>query len=256
MFAYSSRELGPSLLFIAAGLVVIALIAVFVVWRGKRRGSRTLVIDAALTVSGWWVTLSALSAIVFVIKIFATDWAEIASTPLWIPWPSDLACSDEFEVTGAVLQCGGGTIENITVRGASLGLRALAGAAQISSLAFATMPAAMIMVICFQTLRGRAFSQTVSRALTIGGIGVLAFGLASDIFGSIAATAGLREVFPPDSEWYPMTFQLSVTPLPLAGALGLIALAAVFRQGLRLEQEKLSLQQERDSLLKDTQGLV
>lgn len=256
MFAYSSRELGPSLLFIAAGLAVIAVIVAIVAWRGKRRGSHTLAIDAALTVSGWWVTLSALSAIAFVIKIFATDWAEIASTSIWIPWPSDLACSDEFEITGAVLRCGGGTIENITVGGASLGLRALAGASQLSNLAFTTMPAAMIMVICFQTLRGRAFSQTVSRALTIGAIGVLVFGLASDIFGAIAATAGLREVFPPDSEWYPMTFQLTVTPLPFAGALGLIALAAVFRQGLRLEQDRLRLQQEKEALLKDTEGLV
>ncbi|WEK60943.1 MAG: hypothetical protein P0Y60_16825 [Candidatus Microbacterium colombiense] len=249
MFGYSSNELWPSLLFIAAGLAVVAVIVGIVVWRGKRRGSRTLAIDAALTVSGWWVTLSALGAIVIVLKVFTADFAEIASTSIWVPWPQDLPCSDEFEPVGAVLNCGGGTISNITVGGASLGLRALAGAAQLSNLAFTTMPAAMLMVICFQTLRGRTFSHTVSRALTIGAVGVLVFGVASDLLGAIAATAALREVFPPDSQWYPMTFSLNVTPLPFAAALGLIALAAVFRQGLRLQQEK-------EALLKDTEGLV
>lgn len=248
MLGSSSDDLWTSLQPIVIGLAVIAAIIVIVVWRGRRRGSKTLAIDAALTISGWWVTLSALSAIFFIVKIFGTDWAEIASGSIWVPWPSDLPCSDSNEVTAAVLRCSGGSITNITVANASLGLRALAAAAQIATLAFTTMPAAMIMVICFQTLRGRTFSRTVTRALTIGAIAVLVLGVASDLLGAIAATAGLREIFPPDSEWYP-NFSLNVSPLPFACALGLIALAAVFRQGLRLQQEK-------EALLKDTEGLV
>jgi hypothetical protein len=248
MLGFTADDVWTPLLQIGVGLAVIAAIIGIVVWRGRRRGSRTLAIDAALTVSGWWVTLSVLSAIFIVVKIFGTDWAEIASGSIWVPWPSELPCSDTDEVTAAVLRCGGGSITNITVANASLGLRALAAAAQLATLAFTTMPAAMIMVICFQTLRGRTFSHTVTRALTVGAVAVLVFGVASDLLGAIAAAVGLREVFPSDSEWYP-GFSLSVTPLPFACALGLIALAAVFRQGLRLQQEKEALQ-------KDTEGLV
>jgi hypothetical protein len=53
-----------------------------------------------------------------------------------------------------------------------------------------------------------------------------------------------------------MTFQLTVTPLPFAAALGLAALAAVFRQGMRLQRERERLQQETERLQKDTEGLV
>ena len=255
MFGISSEDLGTSLGQIGIGLAVIAVIVGIVVWRGRRRGSRTLAIDAALTVSGWWVILSAVGAIIIILKVFATNWAEIASGSLWAPWPTDLPCSDAAEVTAAALQCGGGSITNFTVANASLGLRALAGAAQLASLAFSTTPVAMLMVICFQTLRGRAFSETVTRALTVGAIAVLVFGVATDLLGAIAATTGLREVFPPDSEWYP-NFSLNVSPLPFAGALGLLALADVFRQGIRLDQERERLQQETERLQKDTEGLV
>lgn len=256
MFGFSSEDLWTSLAQIGIGLAVVAAIVGIVVWRGRRRGSRTLAIDAALTVSGWWVILSAVGAIIIVLKVFTTDWAEIASGALWVPWPADLPCTDTNELTSAVLQCGGGSITNITVANASLGLRLLTGAAQLATLAFTTTPAAMLMVICFQTLRGRTFSQTVTRALTAGAIAVLVLGVAADLLGAIAATAGLREVFPPDSEWYPTNFSLNLTPLPFVGALGLIALAAVFRQGLRLEQDRARLQEETARLQKETEGLV
>lgn len=255
MLGISSDDLWTSLAQIGIGLAVIAAIVGFVVWRGRRRGSRTLAIDAALTVSGWWVTLSAVGAVIIIVKIFTTDWAEIASGSLWVPWPAGLPCNDGEVVTAAVLRCGGGSITNITVANASVGLRVLAGVAQLASLAFTTTPAAMLMVICFQTLRGRTFSQTVTRALEVGAGAVLVFGVTADLLGAIAATAGLREVLPPDSEWYP-NFSLNVTPLPFVIALGFLALAAVFRQGMRLDQDRAHLQQETERLQKDTEGLV
>ncbi|NKF32100.1 hypothetical protein HER21_37360, partial [Pseudomonas sp. BGM005] len=116
--------------------------------------------------------------------------------------------------TGAMLRCGGSELTNFTVANASLGLRTLAGAAQLSTAVLTTMPAVILAVICFNTLRGRAFSRTVTRALIGGAIAVLVFGVASELLGSIAATSGLREVFTPDSEWYPSQFLLTVTPLP------------------------------------------
>jgi len=43
----SSQNLGEALLWIAAGIAVLALIAALAVWLARRRGSKTIAIDAA-----------------------------------------------------------------------------------------------------------------------------------------------------------------------------------------------------------------
>lgn len=43
----SSQNLGEALLWIAGGIAVLALIAGLAVWLARRRGSRTIAIDAA-----------------------------------------------------------------------------------------------------------------------------------------------------------------------------------------------------------------
>lgn len=241
-------DLWPSLGSIALTLGIILVIIGLVVWRGRRRGSSTIALDAALAASGWWVLLALLGAVITVLKIFVTDWAELSgSTSIWLSWPDGLPCSE----LGAaqMLTCSDYMLSDFTVGGASLELRLLAGAALLCSQVITTIPAAILAVICFQTLRGRPFAQTAPRTLVFGAIAVFVFGIASEVLSSVAATAGLREVFATDSDWYPSTFQLTVSPLPFVGALGLAALSAVFRQGLRLQHENEKLQ-------KDAEGLV
>lgn len=243
-------DLWPSLGNIGIALAVVAAIVGLVVWRGRRRGSSTIALDAALTIAGVWVLGSVVGALIIVVKALTVDWAELSgATSVWLSWPASLPCSQFGDSSGTMLTCSGNTLSDFTVGNASLGLRLLAGAAQLCWLAFTTIPAAMLGVICFQTLRGRPFTSTVTRTLTIGAIAVLIFGVGSDLLGGIAATSGLREVFPPGSEWYPWAFQLTVTPLPLIGALGLAALAAVFRQGIRLQNETERLQRETEGLV-------
>ena len=243
-------DLWPSLGNIGIALAVITLVIGVVFWRGRRRGSKTIALDAALTVSGYWILLSALGAVIIVIKALTVDWAELSGpTAVSLPWPENLPCHGAGDSTATELSCGGSDLSDFTVSNASLGLRLLAGAAQMSTLILTTIPAAMLAVICFQTLRGRTFSRIVTRTLVYGAAAVLVFGIASDLLSGIAATAGLREVFPPDSEWYPWGFQLTVTPLPLVGSVALAALAAVFRQGTRLQHEKERLQRETEGLV-------
>lgn len=257
MLAFGSHDLWPSLLNIGIALVVIAAVVAVVVWRGRRRGSRTIALDAALIVAGWWVLLSLIGAAMILIKAFAVDWAELhGATYVYMDWPADLACSDSDGGSTARLSCRGESLSEFTVNNASLGLRLLAAAAQLSALALTTMPALMLAFICFHTLRGRTFSRTVTRTLAVGAIAVLVLGVSADLLGSIAATSALREVFPPDSEWFPSSYQLIVTPLPCVGAIALAALAAVFREGSRLQQERELLQRETSRLQKETEGLV
>ncbi|MBT2483578.1 MULTISPECIES: hypothetical protein [unclassified Microbacterium] len=257
MLTFGSSELWPSLANIGIALVVTAAIIAVVVWRGKKRGSRTIALDAALTVSGWWVIMAVVGALFIVIKAFSVSWAELdGTTNVWVDWPAALPCSEFGDSDDTILTCGGEALTRFTVGNASLGLRLLAAAAQLSTLALSTMPAVILMMICFQTLRGRTFSRTVTRALNGGAIAVLLIGVAADLLQGIAATTALREVFPSDSEWFPSAYQLTVTPLPFVGALALAALAAVFREGSRLQQEREHLQRETTRLQKDTEGLV
>lgn len=257
MITFGSDSVWDSLRFIGISLAVIAVVIGLFVWIGRRRGSRTIALDAALTISGMWIILSTIGAVSIVAKIFQVDWAELSGrTLVWTDWPASLPCNEWGSTSETILTCGGTELTDFTVANASLGLRALAGAAQLSTGVLTTLPAVILAVICFNTLRGRAFSRTITRALIGGAIAVLVFGVASDLLGSIAATVGLREVFSPDSEWYPPRFQLTVTPLPLVGALMLAALAAVFRQGLKLQNERDALQRENEALEDETRGLV
>lgn len=257
MLTFGSDELWPSLLNIGLGLVVISLIVAVVIWNSRRRGSRTVALDAALAISGWWILLAMIGAVILIIKAFTVDWAELhGQTNVWVDWPANLPCSEFSDSATTMLTCRGEPLTDFTVGNASLGLRLLAATAQLSTLILTTTPAVILAVICFQTLRGRVFSRTVTRALVGGAIAVLVFGVASDLLSGIAATTGLRETLTPDSEWYPAVFQLTVTPLPFAAALALVALAAVFRQGMRIEQDRVRLQHEKAALEKDTEGLV
>lgn len=257
MLSFGSDEVWPSLLYIGIALIVIAVIVGLVVWNGRRRGSRTIALDAALTLSGWWILLGMVGVVIIIVKAFTVDWAELhGETYVYADWPATLPCSEYGDSATTMLSCRGEPLSDFTVENASLGLRLLAAAAQLATVAMNTLPAVIVAVICFYTLRGRVFSHLVTRALVGGAIAVLVLGVADDLLGGIAATAGLREVFAPDSEWYPAAYQLTVTPWPFAAALGLLALAAVFRQGMRLEQDRARLQTETARLQKDTEGLV
>src|SRR5690606_35143448 len=139
---------------------------------------------------GFWVMGAVLGAAIIVVKALTVDWAELSGpTTVWLPWPEDLPCNAYGETSGTMLGCGGSDLSVFTVSHASLGLRLLAGAAQLAAQIFTTIPAAMLAVICFQTLRGRTFSTTVTRALVVGSAAVLVFGIASDLLSGIAATA-------------------------------------------------------------------
>lgn len=231
-------------------LAVLAAIGAIAFWRARRKGSRTAAVDVTLTVSGWLVLMAAINAVVIITAAFTVKWAELpGTTGIWVPWPASVPCLDGGETTQTILHCSGEPLGEFTVANASAGLRALAAATRLTTLALTTLPALMLAVICFQTLRNQPFSRIVTRTLAGGAIAVLVIGVTAELLASIASTVGLREALPSSSEWYPDAFQLTVTPLPFSGAVVLAALAAVFHHGLRLQQEHEALQ-------RDTEGLV
>ncbi|MFJ2369195.1 hypothetical protein [Microbacterium sp. NPDC087665] len=246
----SGTELPATLLRIAIILAVLAVIAGVVVVIGRRRKSTTLALDVTLTLSSWWVILSAVGLLFIIGKAFTGDFAEIGNAPMNIPWATDLPCREAAEVSGRTeLWCASAATSTLTISDPDVATRVLAAAAQACAQLYSTIPAVLIAVICFQTLRGRPFTTTITRALVGGSIAVLVLGIANDLLPGIASTIALRSAVPFDSPLYPETFQMAVTPLPIIAALALAALAAVFRQGIRLQNENEALQ-------KETEGLV
>lgn len=248
MVAYSG-DLWGSLTQIGITFGVLLLVGAIAFWRGRRRRSETLFLDVALSLGGWWVALSAISLIVILIKAFTVDWVEIEGPGLSIPLPADLPCLNAGEAQGPALTCSPASLPRISVYDVSTGIHALAAVGQACTLIVSTLPAALIAFICFQTLRGHPFHRTVIRALVIGAIVLLVAGVAGDLLNDITGTLALREVLPVGSKWYPESFMLSASGLPIGGAIALAALAAVFHQGFRL-------QSEHDRFQKDTEGLV
>jgi hypothetical protein len=252
MFAFSSTELGPSLLRLGIGLLVIAAIAGVVVLVSRRRGSKTLALDVALTISAWWAILSVIGLVFVVIKAFTADFADIGSAPMNVAWSDALPCrAGELTSgdTGPLLWCASASASDITISNPTVDVRALAAVTQAVSVLYSTIPAVLIAVICFQTLRGRAFSRTITRALVGGAIAAVVLGISNDVLPGIASTVALRSVLPAGDDLYPESFQIAVTPFPIVAALALLALAAVFHHGIRLQRHTAALE-------KDTEGLV
>lgn len=242
-------DLWGSLGQVAIYLGVTLAVGIAAFWRGRRRGSTTLVLDMALSLSGWWVAVSAIALIVIVIKAVTTNWVELDGSGFAVPLPADLPCTEFGDASGPSISCSPAAMARFTVVNASGGIHALAAISQTCSLIVSTLPAALIAIICFQTLRGRAFHRTVTRALIVGAVVLLVVGIAGDLLSDITSTLAVREAFPAGSPWHPDSFVLSASLLPVGGAIALAALAAVFHQGIRI-------QKERDLLQQDTEGLV
>ena len=130
----------------------------------------------------------------------------------------------------------------------------------ISQALWALVPgaiAAFIAVACAQLLRGRAFTEVVSRAAVITAVIVAAGGFAAQVLGDIAGALAADEVLrivsaeyseipgieDPLGAWWPRPgFNISLPFWPIAAGLGFAALAAIFRFGSRMQR--------------DTEGLV
>ncbi|WP_460800799.1 hypothetical protein [Microbacterium sp. GXF6406] len=250
MISYTG-PLWPTLGWILGTLAAIAaLIAVVILARRRRRPGESAALNAAMSISGMWISLSALGLVVLIVKVFTAGFAELSGqTNVWLPWPDDLPCSDGEVASAPSLGCSGTGLSDFTVYNAPLSMRFAAALPTLVGLVYTLIPALMVAVICWQTLRGAAFTHIVPRTLFWGAGAVAVVGVASDLVGGITATTALRQVFPPESEWYPQSYVLTVSWAPFLIALALAALAAVFRQGM-------VLQAENERLARDTEGLV
>lgn len=246
------QNLWASVLWLALFVAVAAVIVLIVVWIGRRRGSTTIALDAADTLSRVWLAAVVLGVIAVVIQGFQ-PFVSLADVPAALDWPG--RPDGSIAVTGDVptLESATARAVDITAVGVTAGTRAVIATGALLSLALWALPAAIVQVITRQTLTGRTFARRTASALTWGAIGFLVFGTTADIAQQIGRNLLAREVLPAAHSGGALTSldYLSLTlPLwPAAVALALAALATVFRYGAALETQTAALR-------RDTEGLV
>lgn len=240
MFQFGSQNLGEALTAIAIALGVIAVVILIVWWIARRRGTPTVGIVGVHSLALMWAGLCGVGAV-------ATIWRGIAGGDRWI---DDVPANVTLNGDGSAVAASGTKLLSVSassvdvwVDGLAPGTRAVIAAGDVLAVAMTAVPAVIIALICSAILRGRPFAAATVRALTWGAVAIGVGGVLTDILVTVGKTLVANDALPAMGDISsPGVFQLQVPLWPLATALALLALAAAFRYGARLQR--------------DTEGLV
>lgn len=234
-----SSDLGWALWMIGGFLLVLIVVSAVVAWFVRRRGSRTAVISVTLTIAAWWVALFVIGTPIAIVQTLASASVWVPDAPVSIMWPDPLPCGTDDAGTAPYLECASTPSANLTIVGLSIAPRLLLAAGQLLGNVLLATPAAVIAILCFQLLRGRPFSRLAVRVLLIAAFIVLVAGIGVDIVTGIGRGLAAAEVLPAEGDGATSSaaFNLTVQLWPIGAALGLAALAAVFRYGFTLQRE-------------------
>lgn len=245
---------------LAAPLVLIAVAAIVVVFvvaskRARMRDDPSPVVRATLVIAALWAGFAMIGAVVtLVVALLAPHVTmTVPISPFWPELP------EGTEVTGTVAErvSGDFTSVELSLAGVSTGIRVMWGVSQFLAWLVPATIAALIAVVCFQLLAGRAFAPIAARMATITAVVVIIGGVAAQMLGDLAGSMASREVFDwtgatwpevpgiedPMSAWFPTSAIAIEFPFwPIAAGLAFAALATIFASGNRLQR--------------DTEGLV
>ncbi|WP_203136526.1 hypothetical protein [Microbacterium sp. JZ31] len=231
-----------ALLWLAAFVAGLAVIVGIVMWRGRRKGSRTIALDAALTVAGAWLFLAVVVAGAQLIQTLTSVELTLTDAPVIWTAAEPLTCTHPDDLPDApTVTCASTSGADVTIANLSMGARLLLASAQLLTAVLGALPAALLATIAAAALRGAAFSRSVVRALYIGAGVVLVAGIGAGVLQALAVSAALGEALPAHGI-EPSFFRVTIEPLIFVSALALGALGSVFQHGTALQR--------------DTEGLV
>ncbi|MDR6867162.1 hypothetical protein J2Y69_001761 [Microbacterium resistens] len=244
MISLSGDDAWSALAQIGIALLVLAAIAGIVIWRGMRKGRKTIVLDVAYQLASWVAMIAVIGLVLGVLNALTASTISVGPAPLPPSWPSTVPCLESNQpFTGRPsIVCGALRMSDVWVADPGMGVRVLAAGSRACGSVLIALPAALISLMCHQALRGHPFHESVAKYLFIGAGTALVIGIASDLLTAITGVTALREILAPEDPGYPQSMLLTLTPFPFAFALALAALGVVFRYGSRLQR--------------DTEGLV
>ena len=240
-------DLGGALLFVLGGLLLLGGLIGFVGWEARRRKSPAVMLEVAAAIARVWVVVTAIAIVVTTWRWLSGGDTWIADLPLALVWPETLPCETSVppEPTTTALVCAHVGSADATIALLSLGPRLVLALGEILALVVAAVPGIVVIVACRQGLKGVPFARSVSRTMLISAFVVLAAGIGAGIASSTGRAIAATEVLPPPSSGADVTttgiYYVSVDLWPIAAAVVLAALAAVFRHGERLHHDTEAL---------------
>ncbi len=246
------QDLLTSLVWLTAFVAIAAVIVLGTVWIGRRRGSTTIALDAADTISRMWLAAIVLGLVLTVIQAFQ-PFVSLQGVPAVLDWPGRPDGSDPAAGTTPTLDAVTAQSVNLTASHLGAGPRWTIAIGSFLNVLLWGLPAVIVQVMTRQSLRGRSFAPRAARAFVWGAVGFLVLGTASDVVQQVGKLLVARAVLPPAHSGAALTspdyLSLSLPLWPAAVALALAALATVFRYGT-------TLQAQNDALQRETEGLV
>lgn len=250
-----TQNLGEGLLWIGVFIAVVAVLSLIAVWIARRRGSRTVALDAAGSVAQGWLFLMVLGVGFMVWQWFNQGELWINDLPVsFSNWPSgDTPGCDDPGGDAPVLLCASVTSVNASVAHLTIGTRVVIGAGQLLGVLLIMVPAVLIIVLVGQARKGTPFSRVASRAFAWAAVAILVVGTVGELVVGIGKTLAAYEVLPSPEQGGDLTnpgiFSLTVPLWPAGVALALAALAVVFRYGSALQRQTEALQRETEGLV-------
>jgi hypothetical protein len=236
-------DLAGAMLWIGVGLLIIAGVIALLAWDARRRRSPHPILDVTAAVARMWLAITAVGVVVTLWKWLSGGDTWIPALPVSLDWPEALQCGQAIppEPTTTGLVCAHVTTADATIANLGVGTRVVLALGDVLGLLLAATPAAVLLVVCAQALKGTPFSRTVGRWLLIAAAVVLVAGVGTDLVTSAGRALAAAEVLPsPDSDAAVTAtgiYRLTVPLWPIGAACALGALGAVFRRGAVLQRE-------------------
>lgn len=244
--AFTAGDLWSGLGVLALWLGIPAVVISVVVWLLRRRGSTAIAVKATRVLSGAFLGLALLSAISATLKltlqrdVYLNDelrmWTLENRDALLSPSCTDGTYPLETDSAAgrtAIFLCDS-SIENVP-----FGPRFVIYLGAILALVAAAAIAWAIQVAAYHAEIGDVFDRSVPRTFAVSAIIAMTAAVTGALLTAIGMTLAARSLDWPEGDLPPFFFDIPLWPFLVA--LGMFALAAIFRHGARLQRETAGL---------------
>lgn len=239
---FTAENLGGGLLTLLVGLLIVGAVVVMSVASAHRRRRNTLVLDVVDRLSLGWVLLCGAGVLFAVfqaltMKTISLDQPVLDRAKASTPDNCDFAGAEG----GTELDCYGAVVN------APISAHILIFLSTLLLLVCSASIAWAVHVATQRAAFGAPFDASVPRVFVATAIIVMTTAVIGGVLRQVGMTVAAQAL--PQTEDAFIPFELSVPIWPFAVGVGCVALAAIFRHGGRLQEEK-------EQLEKETEGLV
>lgn len=244
---FSTETLWEGFGIIALWLGIPAIVLAAGVWLLRKRGSTTIAVKTTRVLSGAFLGLIVFSAIASTLSLISrrevylseplrswtTDYDVALQGPSCNPDGTAPFDPDSADARTLTFLCGE-SVENVP-----FGPRFVIYLGAILALVAAAAIAWAIQVAAYHAEIGDVFDRSVPRTFAVSAIIAMTAAVTGALLTAIGMTLAARSLDWPEGDLPPFFFDIPLWPFLVA--LGMFALAAIFRHGTRLQRETVGL---------------